>query len=311
MDQRLATLSVLFLAVVVSGCVGGGGGQGTQEQGGKAIAVHNIQVSPTEIFAGSNTRIRMSFSNVGELPAEVLIAKPGTGRNVGGQILTNSCPDIFDVASFSASSSNVSSTERSYALKPGYKVRLNWNLEQNSGNVPLNGYRCNLKFEVPFNYSVEAFKQLQVKTSGDVQGTEDLFSKSSKGPMKVELETIGSSAPSGAPTFLQSDEGEVLIQISNKQPDENSFTGNIRMAPPDVTARTIGFDGACPNPEEVPEDGLMLYQGQSKIFRCNLSWSGTNLGTAPSIKGEVFAQADYTYVKTAGTKTVKVKYRGN
>lgn len=310
----MATLSVLFLAVTVSGCVGGGGGggQGTADQGDQAIKVQQISVTPEEIFAGSNVRIRMTFSNVGELPAKVQMAKPDAPENNGNQILTSSCPDIFSVESFSASSSNVSTTERAYHLKPGYKVRLNWNLNQDTENVPLNGYKCNLRFEVPFEYSVEAFRQVQVKASPDVQGTEDLFSKTSKGPMKLEIQAIGSSAPSAAPTFLQNDSGEALIQLANKQPDENSFTGNVQMSPPDLTARTISFEGDCPDEENIPEDdNIMLYQGQSKVFRCDLSWDSTDFELTPSIKGEVFAEADYTYVKTAGTRSVNVKYRGN
>lgn len=304
MDQRFAILSVLSIIVVVSGCTGGGGG-GTQDQGNTAIAVHELSVSPSEVFAGSNVRVRMSFSNVGQLPAEVLIGNETEGE--GSQILTSHCPDIFDVESFSASSSNVSATQGSYILAPGYKVRLNWNLDQSdSSSVPLNGYRCNLRFEVPFNYSVESFKQIQVKEDSEVQSSSNLFAKSSKGPMKLELQTIGSSAPQGAPVFLQSDAGEVLIQLANKEPREGSYTGTINLGPPKVTSRNLEFNGECPPTDK---ETLQLFQSQSEIFRCGLNWSDSFSGQ-PSLRAEIFARANYTYVKSAGTKSVKVRYRG-
>lgn len=309
MHHRFATLSVLFFAVIVSGCVGGGG-QGTESQGNQAIAVNELTVTPKDIFAEGNVRVRMTLTNVGQLPAELLVSKESS--NEGGQILTSHCPDIFSVKSFSASSSNVSQTRDSYMLSPDYKVRLNWNLQQDSGNVPLNGYRCNLRFEIPFNYSVEAFKQVQVKDNSDVKGSENLFAKSSKGPMKLEIETIGSSAPRGTPTFLKNDSGEVLIQLANKEPEEGSYLGNIALSPPNVTARGIRLNGTCPAEEELPADGSIdLYQGQSKVFRCDMIWDNHDFTTIPSIRGEIFAKADYTFVKTAGTKTVQVKYRGN
>ncbi len=310
MHQRFAILSVLFLAVIVSGCVGGGGGEGTESQGNQAINVNELTVTPKDIFADGNVRVRMTLTNVGQLPAELLVNTESD--NEGGQILTNHCPDIFSVKSFSASSSNVSQTRDSYMLSPDYKVRLNWNLKQDSGNVPLNGYRCNLRFEVPFNYSVEAFKQVQVKDNADVTGSENLFAKSSEGPMKLEIETIGSSAPRGAPTFLKNDSGEVLIQLANKEPEEGSYLGNIALSPPNVTARGINLNGSCPVDEDLSGGGsIELYQDQSKVFRCDMLWENHNFNTVPSIRGEIFANADYTFVKTAGTKTVQVKYRGN
>ncbi|MFB6241946.1 MAG: hypothetical protein ABEJ36_04040 [Candidatus Nanosalina sp.] len=343
MEQRLAVLSLLFIVITVSGCTGGG--NGVDNQGDTAIAVHQIKVTPAdhEIFAGSNVRVRMSFSNVGELPAEVVIGKGSV--NHGGQILTNHCPDIFSVQAFSASTSNVSATQKTYALAPGYKVRLNWNLKQDTQNVPLNGYRCNLQFEVPFNYSVEAFKQLQIKRNTEVKGSKSLFAKSSQGPMKLEIQAIGSSAPSGAPAFLKEDNAEVLIQLVNKKPKKGSFTGTVELGPPRVVARGVKFEKVnitsdnldeaekvakktpgvdastlspgdkarlCPNPSSVPEDGTInLYQGQSKIFRCDLDWDVSRFNNVPSIKAEIFAQADYKYVKTVGSKQVRVRYRGN
>jgi|APHM01.1.fsa_nt_gi hypothetical protein len=364
---------LLFAAFVSTGCTGGG--SPTDEFGDQAIAVNNIQVQPKDITAGSNVRIRMSLSNVGEIPAEVQIGNEEAETNKGSKILSNACPDIFEVTEFSASTSNNSDTEQSYSLAPGYKARLNWKLSQNSGDVPLNGYTCKFSFKVPFDYSVEAFRQIQVKENPDVPGAENLFAKSSKGPMKLTLESIGSSSPSGAPVFLDDDSAEILVQLENKNPSESSYTGTVELGPPRLEARGLKFDKVdvsgnrqsaayiarytknidaksvlnsesaesladefnslnprtireiedkednnnildtfrlCPNPKAMPDDGdVLLYQGRSKVFRCGLNWSDHSFGIAPSLKAEIYAKANYTYVKNVGRRTVNVEYRGN
>jgi hypothetical protein len=342
MDRGATVLTLLFVAVIASGCIGGGNETDVDQYGDQAIVVHNLQVTPGEIFAGSTVRVRMSLSNVGQLPADLQLRSTELDEsfdNMGRNILTNHCPDIFDVTDFSASSTNVSTKKDVFHLDPGYKVRMNWELSQEDESVPLNGYNCQLNFEVPFNYSVEAFRQIQVKDNPDVTGSEELFAKSSKGPMKLEIEAIGSSAPRGAPTFLKDDNAEVLVQLVNKEPEETSYIGTVELGPPRVEARGLNFaevdigdnvesakniakysdnlnpssisEGGtyemCPDPESIPENGnLIIYQGESKIFRCNLDWPSP----APSLKGEVYAQADYTYVKNAGTREVFVRYSG-
>lgn len=332
MDQRFTVLTLLISVIFVSGCIGGGGGGSSS---GQAIAVNNVQVQPTEIFAGESVRVSAGLTNAGELPAEVLVGDQGS------QIMTSHCTDIFDIGTFSATSSNVSNTQESYDLAPDYQVRLNWNLEQTSDNVPLNGYRCTLKFEVPFNYSVESFQQIRVKQSPDIEAGGELFAQSSQGPLDIEIEAIGSSAPSGAPTFIENDGGEVLVRLSNTQPSESSYQGAIRMKPPvmearglqfgevDITqtnleaAKTIagrmpGVDAGdldagdevrmCPDPQDVIGDtNLALNQGGQEIFRCNIEWDLQS----PSMRGEVFARSNYTFVKSAGNREVNVRYRGN
>lgn len=363
MNQKLIILSLLALVVFVSGCTGGGGKE-VDDQGAEAVTVDQLEVNPTEIFEGATVRVRMGITNSGNLPAKVNLGvsnqsgdicqsckSVGSGSSwervvAGSKILTNHCPDIFDITSFSASSSNVSDTSSNYLLSSDYSIRMNWELTQNSGNVPLNGYRCSLKFEVPFDYSVEAFKQIQVKANSDVQGTQELFSKSSKGPMKIEIQTIGSSAERGAPTFLEGDNAEVLVQLENKKPEESSYTGTVELKPPVMIARNLKFEEVeieqdrvevaeqiaarhptlsksdispgnkvriCPNPSDVPLNGnLRIYEGKSKIFRCEIDWDlQENGAVVPSMRGEIFARANYTYVKDVGSRNVQVKYSGN
>lgn len=332
MDQHFTVLTLLIAVITVSGCTGGGG---NNSSGGQAITVNKVQVQPTEIFAGENIRVTAGLTNSGELPAEVLVGDQGS------QIMTSHCTDVFDIGSFSATSSNFSKTQNSYDLAPDYQVRLNWNLQQTSDNVPLNGYRCTLKFEVPFNYSVESFQQLQIKRSADIEAATELFAQSSKGPLDIEIEAIGSTAPSGAPTFIESDGGEVLVRLSNNQPSDSSYLGTIRLKPPVMEARGVRFAEVditdnnleaarnvarrmpdldaeslssgdkvrmCPDPDDVIGDtNLAINRGGQEIFRCNLEWDLQG----PTLRGEIFARSNYTFVKSAGNREVNVRYRGN
>jgi hypothetical protein len=329
------------LTCTVSGCIGPGGDSGPTGQGGhQAVSVEELDITPNEIFEDGTVRIRMTVRNVGTLPAELNISADSDDVK-GNNVLTNHCPDIFDITDFSATSDNVSDTEPSYLLAPGYRARMNWELTQNTGNVPLAGYDCNLRFEVPFKYSVEAFRQIQIKNGSDVQGTDQLFAKSSKGPMKIELQSVGSSAPSGAPTFLQGDNADIRVQLENKvDDDDSSFTGTVELQPPVMDARNVNFSevnvsdrvdtaeriagrmenkdesdvregkmmSLCPDPKDLQRDGrIRLYEGKSTVFSCLIDY---DLDGAPSLRGEIFAEADYTYVKSLGSRTVKVKYRG-
>jgi len=99
---------------------------------------------------------------------------------------------------------------------------MNWNLDQEGVSVPLNGYSCPVKFQVPFNYTVQAYQQLQIKQE-DIETEVDLSSQTSKGPLSIAIETIGSSSRTGAPVFLARDSPEALIQIVNEQPEQSVF----------------------------------------------------------------------------------------
>ncbi len=329
MARRRTVIILLFAAFVVSGCAGNGGGGSSG-----AVTVDSLQVEPNEIFAGSNVRVTMGISNTGELPAELLVGEEGE------DIMVSPCRDIFDIESFSASTSNVSTTESSYYLDPGYETSLSWNLDQPGDSVPLNGLQCNLRFEVPFNYTVDAFQQVQIKEDSDVEGSE-VFAQSSEGPLDIEIEMIGTSAPSGAPTFLEDDGGEALIRLVNRQQEESRFQGNIYLEPPVMSARggiefgeveitedneeaaefiadrTPNLDASdieegenvrmCPDPSDLEDEAeLSLTDGESTVLRCDIDWELDG----PSMQGEVYASSDYTFVKRAGTQTVDVRYRG-
>jgi hypothetical protein len=310
MDTR-AGLILFALIVVASGCGGNGGGDDTSQDSSQAIAVEGPTIQPTEIYEGSSVRAQLNARNVGNIASDVRVGKEGTGSNNDGtRVLTNHCPDMFDIAEFRSSSSTTSSDKEVYTLEPGHSLQLNWNLQQ-SGGVPLNGYRCEMNFQVPFTYQVDAFQQVQVKSQEDAETAEELSSKSSNGPLLVYIEVIGSSAPEGSPVFLgpegnrEGDNPEALIQLENQQPEQSAFQGLMEIEAPEVEV-TGGLDsidcGLDPNEE------IVIYNGESDIIRCNVTYGNIQ---GPSITGQIQTSVDYTYIKNVGSQQVQVNSDGS
>ncbi len=307
MEKRTAALSLLFLTVIVAGCTDS---NTTGKVEGQAIRVTQLDITPTQIREDSTVRISMGVRNVGEVSSEVQV-----GDN-GNKILTNYCSDFFTIQEndFSSYSSSNSETQQSYELAPQEEVKMNWELKQ-EGDVPLNGYSCDMKFQVPFNYSVEAFKQIQIKKNEEVGGEPQLSSKSSQGPLTIDMGVTGSSLQLDAPVFLEGDKPEVLIGFANERVEESKYQGLISLKNPEISANKIEFEeGQCP--EEGDKEEIQLYEGKSaQPIRCDLVYSrgGSDytLGSMPSIKPEITVSANYTYTLNVGERTVEVLYSGN
>jgi len=278
---------------VVSGCADSGG-----KVSGEAISVTGPTLQPSDIREGASVQASLSVENTGEIPSQVIV-----GEN-GDQIMTDYCTDFFNINRFQASSSRNSDTVEKYDLNPGETVRMNWNLDQEGVSVPLNGYSCPVKFQVPFNYTVQAYQQLQIKQE-DIETEVDLSSQTSKGPLSIAIETIGSSSRTGAPVFLARDSPEALIQIVNEQPEQSVFRGVIRVKNLEIESTGVELGDGCRNIEQP----IKIDRNQmSEIIRCDIN---TDLDGDRSKRAELTASADYTYVKDVGSRTVEVEYSGN
>ena len=300
MQQRSAALSLLALIVVASGCANGGGDVSSNSE---AIQVSQLDVEPESIREGSTVRVEMGLSNSGVLPADLIVDR--SGEIDGDAIMTDSCPDIFDIESFDAYSSSEQDTKRSYNLERGEEVRLNWELQQ-SGNVGVNGVRCPMRFKVPFNYSAESYRQVQILRDDDV-GSSEMNYQSSDGPLKLLIETIGSSSEKEGSYFIEGDNVEVLVQLVNEEPDEAKYSGAVQVEPPEIetpgNSDTFQID-SC----DYPDGGetVMLYEGESRIIRCQIDYDLN----APSVTGEVRASTNYTFIKDIGQREIEVEYGG-
>lgn len=313
--RRIHLLMLIGLVLLTSGCMNSGS---TQSEGDQAITVKQLSVTPQTILSESSTTAILHVRNSGQLDANLTIDSDWESNelhsNYGDRLLTNHCRDIFDIDDFRARGPGDESLDK-YDLPPGSEARFTWSLSTRSANVPIQGLSCNMRFQVPFDYSVTAYRQLQFVEDRSITGTPDLDSRSSSGPMMINIQTIGSTSELGPSTFVDGDTAEVRIQLRNQLDNGGSYTGFIKASIPEIEASGFNFvedeDSEINNCLNEFEDGeeLVMYQGESQIIRCTISEEVFNeLDT--STRGEVQVSADYTYVKDLGSKQVEVEYRG-
>ena len=306
MNLKFEALILFALVLITSGCLGPSDGE-TESQGDQALEVVDMSVQPSEIYAGSSSTANLHIRNSGELPATLNINSEG--GQYADRVLTNRCRDIFSISDFQVSGPGGVTGESEYELQERNEVRFTWVLENiNTDRVPLNGYSCNLKFQVPFDYSVTAYRQLQFKESREIEGTPDLESQSSAGPMTFRIETIGSTAESSS-TFLRRDQNqsEIAIYMVNQGDQGTDYTGFIEADFPEIEAS--GFELSEDNCGET-EETITMYNGESERIRCTVDSSVFD-DLDSSLRGEIEASTDYTYVQNIGDQTVEVEYRGN
>lgn len=330
MNQRQVLLTVVMATIVSSGCMGGGGNENNGlniGEGGKTITVQEFEVQPQSILSGSTTQVKLGVVNTGGLNSNVTIGEGGEDTE-GLDVMSNYCPDIFSIQSFDSYSSRKSSVDDTYNLEPGDELRLTWNLKNdNTGSIPLNGYRCPLKLQVPFDYGVTAYQQIEVKENTEIQGATELASKTSGGPLDINLEMIGSTSENGAPTFIDGDNMEVLVQMENSAPEESSYQGLVEFDAPELISSSQYSINATSCNMETNEEGLSknvqinktmrLYEDQSRVIRCGVVMTEDETSdvieegemSVPSIRGQIEARADYTYIKDLGEQTIEVEYR--
>ncbi len=337
MENRKLVLSLLILVVTASGCFGNGGEE-TSSEGKGSITVQNLNVQPNQIYGGSEVNVGMDLVNTGKLPARLTLGSDG------GTIFKNYCPDIFEMKDFRAISA-LGNDKQNYVLEPKQSVKLRWELQQ-EGRVPLYGKKCDMRFEVPFNYTVSAYKQVQVKRNRDVEAS-DLVSESSAGPLLLAIETIGSTAEEGQSTFVSGDDENVtvLLQLQNGEREEynkgvvdiaeksltisadspleldegfvkdvnNQCSGNV-MSPGCITHDVIwkplpgaGYsDKRC---DLDKDEKLRIFEGKSRVISCEIPVPDSM--SKPSVISEIEASVNYTYVKDVGTRSVEVEYSGD
>ncbi len=321
MERQRAILILLFLAVVASGCTSGGG---DQESTG-SITVHQLSVSPQEIYEGTSVTVSLDLANTGNLPAEVDLG------NDGQRVMKDYCPDIFEIEGDVSVTTSGERDGNRVELGPEDELRLRWRLQQ-KGDVPLYGQRCDLKFQVPFNYSVSTYKQVQIKRSREVEDSK-LQAESSSGPLFFALETIGSSTENPSVFIAGKDDSvSLLMQLQNRgqegyskgvvdveerslsvraseplELDEN-FTKNGNSFRWEVNpgAGYSNSDRRCESGDEI-----RMFEGDSRVLKCDIPVPKSGDLSSPSAISEIFARIDYAYMKDAGSRQVEVKTRGN
>lgn len=320
MDNDLIVLSLVALTVLASGCTDNGGEEGQESP--ESIEIHSLEVEHDEVFEGNPVSARLELANSGNIPGSIDVGEDGSN------VFKDYCPDVFQVSEdgfqVSPQTNNVGGTK--YKLPPGAGLTLQWNLRQ-KGDVPLYGKRCSMEFEVPFNYSVSAYRQIQVKKDRTVEGS-DLNWESSSGPLLMAIEPIGGSGEEGQGTFIQDTENadenkyidssmDIQIQLRNTgQEGFNKGVIDINQESFEVSFELNGheFTETMDSPDncEFDEDRpIRMFEGQSRVITCRVDLIKVDeLQNQLSAVGNIETKLNYTYLKDAGTRKVEVKYSG-
>lgn len=340
MNGKQPALSLLFLTVLAAGCINGG-----ISEGGEAISVHSLDVQPAQMYEGSDARVSLELSNQGNIPAEIDLGE------LGQNVMTDYCADSFENKEENyniITTGDYNEQEETVELDPGRDLSIRWRLEH-TGDVPLHGYECNLRFQVPFDYSVSAYSQVEIKQDRSVQGSESLSASSSRGPLAFAIESIGSSADEGAPTFIGGeDQIEVLLQLQT-QGDEGPRRGladidegSLQISATEPLELDEGFEQS--EILSIPEEYLIALGGEPAQQDDDIVWSSHHDNyndpkcdlsemddlrmhdgdsrvircpieapevEEPAITSDIEAEIDYTYIKNIGTRSIQVESRGN
>lgn len=279
MESRKAALSLLAAVILASACSHTSGGG---DEASTAITVESFSVYPRDnmIYEGTSARVSVDVSNTGNLPAHLYLGPDGEN------VLRDYCPGIFEIREFSV----VTSGERrgqAVDLEPGQSVRLRWQLAH-TGDVPLYGERCpNVEASMAFNYSVQAYRQLQIKRAREVEGSPQLRWESSAGPMRFAIEAVG-GAQQRASSFLATEEGvdrsiNILLQLQNLA-GEDRGAGVVN-----VMERSLAVRSTSP---------LQLDEGFSRFEQDDVDTGTSSPGMEP---GEGFSQGGGEFVTGAAT----------
>lgn len=309
----------MSIIVLASGCIDTGGDAQTVTEGPESVVIEELSVEQREIYSGQPVRASITAVNAGNNDAVVTV-----GEN-GGQILGDYCTDIFNLDSYTASSSRSSQIQESYELQSGERINARWTLQQ-EGNVPIYGKRCNLEFSVPFNYSVEAYRQIQIKRDRDVEGSSQLSSESTTGPLTLAIDTLPGSTGQTS-TYVLSENGDetvnVMIQLVNNEPQEEYNKGLVNVDKSSFyveATEPLQLDEEYRNGEwsadgypdsearcDMPDRQIRMLEGRSVTINCEIPLD-SEIDT-PSVISEISAGADYKYVKNAGQIEVRVEPR--
>jgi hypothetical protein len=294
--MRSLTLIILFFSVILtSGCLDDGGSSA-------GIAVDRLEVEPKSIPEGNSFSISLDARNAGLLEGNVDV-----GNEEGKEVLTNYCPDYFNITSFEAQTNRGSkgNDEYVYTLEQGERMQMQWRLNQEGAEVPTFGYECNLRFEIPFNYSVRGFKQVEILEDREVETNSELTQDSSAGPLEFDIELIGTSA-SRSNTLLKEDNASIYLTVYNqKEEDEGEYLGLIEMQ--NIEVETNGalelLDSSC-----LDKGDVVLSAGEQDIYRCPIDENDEY--QSPSSRGEIETRVNYTYVRDIGSRKIEVKPDG-
>ncbi|MFB6203270.1 MAG: hypothetical protein ABEK01_02155 [Candidatus Nanohaloarchaea archaeon] len=315
MQERLAALSLLFLAVVGSGCIHDGGDNVVGDTG--AITIQEFSAGSNSVMEGAHTIVDLEIRNTGEIPAEISIARQDVPQDqiAGRKLLSNYCPGVFTLSpeNFEVSTSVTDMKRHTYTLKPEDRAKFQWRLTA-TGDIPQQPIECDVTANIVFNYSVTAYKQLQIKNTTETNTLTGLESRSSRGPLNIYVEMVGSSAEENRDSVLiHGDSVDILLQIEDTENKKGAYNSLYRIYG-DFEEQITATRGEVTNCSAGGDNEITMVEGESETIRCDYMYPGQAEGEplpAKSIRTQISANLDYQYRKEVGPITIEVKNRGS
>lgn len=291
MKQRV--LLFLGIVVVTSGCIGLMNGNGDEASG--PITVEELSVQPTHISAGSDVRVDKTIANTGNMDTNVTVGEEGQ------RILQDYCTDIFEIENYEITSTTHDGDDDVQPLDTGDRLSMSWDLNQDDPNrIPLQGSTCNMQFQAPFEYDLDAYRQIQVKSDPGEPSLTDLEVDETVGPLSIDISLLGTSSEDGVPIFIDGDRIEARISVHNTEPEDGEYSGVISIDTPDLSS-TDGLSLDCDD-DEIEE--IVLHDGQSQIIECDVDVEEEDFR---SIREEIRVSSNYQYVANTGSTSVEVE----
>jgi len=305
MESQKIAISLLFLAVLVAGC--------SDSSSDAAIEVRQLSVEPQQIYEGTSVSVSLDLVNTGNLPARIDLGEKGE------RVMKNYCPDTFEISDFTVTTSGKHDQDENVVeLQPDRDLNMRWRLDH-IGNTPLYGERCDLEFVTVFNYSVKALNQVEIKNNENVEGSPELDTQSSQGPLFFAIETVGSSTGDQS-RFVKSLDDEVTTHLQLRNHGQEGVAKgivNVQEESLEISATPpLDFeenydiwsseeDTIC----DISEDeDLRISERGSRILTCNIPLEDVEFED-PAQLSEIFASVNYTYRKDLGSRRVEVEVR--
>ncbi len=308
--RRYALAVLLFTVVLAAGCTPGGGD--TQAP----ITVRELQILPQQIDEGTDFRAELIVANTGENEAELEFGDRGR------QVLVDYCRNDFQIeeGSFDISTTGDVGSE-AVTLPPGQEASLTWNI-QHTGNVRGEvGDTCQFRFELPFRYEVSSFQEVELVESAETDFSNSFSRQTSSGPLIFGVEARGGIG--NRPVYVAGDDPiSMRLQLQNHGEEARGGLVNVHPETMHITAtdplemdETLEVDG---RDVDVDVEGdydeprcdfgstadFRLVDGVSRVFSCRIPTPDIDL---PARTADISAEMEYTYIKSAGTRTVHVR----
>lgn len=303
---------ILFVGLAgASGCIEPGNGQTSP------IQINEMSVTPSSIDEGSETQVLVEIENRGEHEIEM-----DYGNN-GRRILADYCRSDFDIVegSFDVSTNDeLNEDEDQLILGPDRLAAFEWELSHEGDVRGELGGDCEIRFEVPFRYTVSTFREVEILEDPDIQPSETHPRSTSTGPLTFGIQAGDAEHE---PVYVGGD--DIIPARLQLQKQTTAGRGGLVDVDPEslriyatdplelnetlsVEGRRLEtvVDGDYENPrcDFGTEADFHFHEGTTRVYNCQVP---TEEIDRPAVSSDIVAEMEYEYTEQIGTRYLEVR----